>query len=436
MDNKLILIIGDVYTDVHLDIQKKGIHTIRLGGVFHAARTLSALKANVHVAYFAPHYLLDDIKETFNKIGIKNYTLLGEIFRSPNTMLIDNSKELSSQIYDDLLRENKYTNTKGLKTRLYDLLNENMFSSIYVMTTNAECHKLFLQNEVLFNNNLYFDCLDLKLDDLQASKSNYSYFFSSSSTIDGLDAENLINSFNDLSIKHKMIIFKENRGGSLIFSQGEKFDIPAYLSRCVHSVGVGDSYDAAFIYYENDEISSRGRKAAYIASKYSQTLDFEQFTENIERYLIMNDMPLGCRLPWSKRNRIRIYLAGADFPWLNTHHFDMIQESLKYHNFYVIRPIMDHGLIDNEMSKSEIGQIINKDFEELFNSDILVAIIVDNDPGMYSEIGFFYAEGKPVYLYDPLSIVKNNFVLQCITRRVTTIEELLNAIFATKGDKI
>ena len=71
MPEQTVLIIGEVFVDTHLDIKPYGKPLTRLGGIFHAARCLSALNVNFALAYYCPDYLDDDVNYWSCFYGLK-----------------------------------------------------------------------------------------------------------------------------------------------------------------------------------------------------------------------------------------------------------------------------------------------------------------------------------------------------------------------------
>ena len=99
-----ICLIGDIMVDVTLKSRDSDIK-LRLGGIVHAARTLWALGVSYDVAYFAPTYLDYQIKEYLIHHGCSNITKLGDIIGAPYVFLIQEPKEIDSQGYEFLLRD-------------------------------------------------------------------------------------------------------------------------------------------------------------------------------------------------------------------------------------------------------------------------------------------------------------------------------------------
>ena len=104
MHDKKVLIIGEIFTDQHLDIKENNKSVSRLGGVFHAARACSSLDVEYALAYYAPAYMNNSICKFGKEIlGAKELYCLGIIDGSPNVMLIGNSDETGNQSYDNIL---------------------------------------------------------------------------------------------------------------------------------------------------------------------------------------------------------------------------------------------------------------------------------------------------------------------------------------------
>ena len=93
MPEQVVLIIGEVFIDTHLDIIDVNGPLVRLGGIFHSARAFASLNLNYALAYYAPAYLDPDINEWSLYLNTKGCYKLGNINGAPNVMLINESKE-------------------------------------------------------------------------------------------------------------------------------------------------------------------------------------------------------------------------------------------------------------------------------------------------------------------------------------------------------
>ena len=158
MDKRKTLIIGEVYIDHHLDIKENGVCTSRLGGIFHAARSCEALSMEYALAYYAPSYLEKDIKK-FGKdvLGASNAYCLGNVDKAPNVILVGESDESGSQLYENILCEQaEYISRLPLKQVLDDFKPtdiEHICSDVgfvyYLEQNNEKFHVLFVIVQIM-----------------------------------------------------------------------------------------------------------------------------------------------------------------------------------------------------------------------------------------------------------------------------------------------
>ncbi len=441
MQPKNILVIGAVYVDTHLDKMVEGGPIVGLGGIFHSARAFSAIGTKYSLAYYAPEYLDADIQHFAKKLNAEDCYKLGNVDKSPNIMLINDSKEIGDQGYYDILKDQAiYVDTASI-SEIVDLVNP---SDILIYPGKYDIKKI-LDNIETFQGNIYIDFHY----DSENILENYSNLFktiilSTSSSIftDQCKAshEGILNYFNSYNVE--TLLIKENRGGSYCYlkTNGKKVEAPAYYVDTSHSVGVGDAYNSVFIsdFYPQD-IEKRMRLSSLIASKYAATMDFEIFKSNVEDILQKTDEFIelkGIRLSWEDRAKNKIYLAAPDFPDVDTKLLNKLEESLSHHNFQVKRPIKENGLISDNTTFKERLEIYNKDVQLLDDCNILIAALLYNDPGTLVEFGMFKQMEKPVLIFDPYRICNNNFVVHSADFICYSIEEVLDALYNFLGEKL
>ncbi|MHB8963957.1 MAG: hypothetical protein ACYC5K_12485, partial [Saccharofermentanales bacterium] len=250
MKNSMLLIIGEVFVDTHLDNRNEyNEPLIRLGGIFHAARACAALGMEYALAYYAPEYLEDSINEFSCELKAKGCFKIGNIDNSPNVMLISESTEAGSQGYCNLLRGRTCYFENGNIESILKKINPTdalVFPGRYDI--KSVLHKLS-KDKIRMHIDINYDSENIFID------SNVKFetiFFSTSSDY---FIKNVTKSFSDIvnDFKSKNItnfVLKENRGGSMCYSYpiDSVFDAPAFPSPAKHSVGAGDVFDVAFIH--------------------------------------------------------------------------------------------------------------------------------------------------------------------------------------------
>ena len=250
MHNRKILIIGEVYVDQHLDIIENGYSTSRLGGIFHAARSCDALNIEYALAYYAPDYLVKDVEKFgIDVLRASSIFRLGKVDKAPNVMLIGQSDESGNQLYENILgRQAEYVSMLPFMQVLddFDPTDIIIFPGRY---GNAGILSNLSNYEGKIHIDMNYDCDDiLDLDTIKIQ----TVFLSTSSTsfeefFKEISYDNLIKYFDKKNVSQLLI--KENRGGSWLYDFKEKtsYEAPAHIGEIIHSVGVGDVYDIAFM---------------------------------------------------------------------------------------------------------------------------------------------------------------------------------------------
>ncbi|MHC1735253.1 MAG: nucleoside 2-deoxyribosyltransferase [Erysipelotrichaceae bacterium] len=439
MGNNRYLIIGDIYVDTHVDELLKGYPLIRLGGIFHAVRAFSSINENFGHLYFAPSYLIADIEYYSEKLSSQYTKLIGEITNSPNVMVVCDSKELSSQGYLDLVTSRKeiiYSNDIEKYIIEYSPTDVLIYPGKYDL---KKILQIFRKHSCKLHIDIQYD---FELQDFVDLLGFETVLVSTSSKCFQMIEDKSTSKFIEELSKYSIstLVIKENRGGSLIydFKTKSNYSVPAYISTTSHSVGVGDVYDVLFVQLAKIfSIQKSSKCASYAASIYAQTFDYSIF-ENRMQFLLKNldviEKLDGVRVPWDSRPNMNIYIAAPDFPDVNTELVEKVRLALEYHNFRPRLPIRENGLHSIDMPKMEELSLYYRDLELLESCDLLIAIILFNDPGTYVELGMFKQMNKPTIMYDPHCICKNMFAINSAEYYCSTLSEIINATFvALKG---
>lgn len=440
MHKRKVLIIGEIYVDHHLDIKENEISVSRLGGIFHAARSCDALNVEFALAYYAPNYLEKDIKKFgVDVLGAENVYCLGSVDKAPNVMLIGQSDETGNQLYENILcKQAEYIDNLSLSYILDDFgpTDVVIFPGRY---GNARILNELPSYDGRIHIDMNYDCDDLpdfniiKIQTvfLSTSSTSFAKYFNEGSY------DNLIKCFSKKNICQLLV--KENRGGSWLFdfTKEKSYEAPAYISKTIHSVGVGDVYDIAYIAdVTQKDISQNMAFAAWISALYAQTLDQKDFKKNteivassFEEFVEMD----GVRAPWNERRKYSIYMAAPDFNYVNTEKLEDLVNSLLYHNFNPRRPIKENGQVNKDMNISEENMIFAKDIELLSECKLMIATLLYNDQGTLVEIGNYQAVGKPIILYDPYHNLDNMFLKNSCTYYCNTKSQVVEAVFIEVG---
>ena len=436
MHEKRFLIIGEVFVDYHLDIIREGYCTSRLGGIFHAARSCNALNLDYSLAYFAPSYLQSDIEKFgIDKLSAEKIYCLGIVDKAPNVMLISQSDESSNQLYENILcKQAKYTRQLPLNHVLDDFKPTDI-----IIFPGRYCNKKILDELSEFDGKIHID-LNYDSEDINCLEEvNVETVFLSTSTTSFKSFfkeccyDNLLVYFRNKKVNRLLI--KENRGGSWLydFNKNISYEAPAYIGDTIHSVGVGDVYDVAFITeIAGDNIRDNMLNAAWVSSQYAKTFlqnifkdDIEILVQNFHDFIEME----GVRVPWNKRTEYPIYMAAPDFDYVDTTKLDELVGALLYHNFKPRMPIRENGQTTVDMDINEERIIFSRDIMLLSECKIMIAVLLYNDQGTLVEIGKYFAEGKSIILYDPYQKLDNMFLKYSCTHYCTTKSQVIDKVF-------
>lgn len=436
MHKKRILIVGEVYIDHHLDIINNGIPTSRLGGIFHAARSCDALNIEYALAYYAPSYLVKDVEHYGkNVLRASKVFRLGNVEKAPNVMLISQSDESGNQLYDNIIcKQAEYSSSLQFE----EVLDEFNPTDIVIFPGrygNDRILNILSNYSVRIHIDMNYDSNDI----LDFDHTQIQTVFLSTSSISLKDYfrdtsyDKLIHRFCEKNVKHLLV--KENRGGSWLYDFSEKasYEAPSYIGNTIHSVGVGDVYDIAFISEVEDKSTWHNMTfAAWISFLYAQTLDYEDFkkkvelvVQNVDDFVEMD----GIRVPWNERTNYPIYMAAPDFDYIDTEKLDILEESLLYHNFWPRRPVKENGQVNEDTNINTQHEVYAKDINLLSECKIMIATLLYNDQGTLVEIGYYLANKKPVILYDPYTKLNNMFLRNSCSHYCVSKSQVIEAVF-------
>lgn len=422
-------ILGYIFNDVTLKSAATPLIKMRLGGIVHAARGMYAIGEEYSVAYFAPSYLDSHIENYLKEIGCTEIIKLGNVTNSPNTVLIQEVQEVGDQGYNFLLNENVdlvYNDSQLSKLDKFEkiLLFAGDFDMSIVMKHNTHAqYYLDVTNDVEH------------LADLGGFHFR-TIFLSTSSTLFKNDYSNIDTLINDCQNICEQFVLKENRGGSRAYDHAAKkiASTPSMTVPVVHSVGVGDVFDTIVaIYDQRSPFEHNLLDASYVASEYAQTTFIDEFRTIAQYYL---NIPIedkqkyeGVFLPWDVRKGINIYIAAPDFDFVDSKPIDFICQALEYHNFTPRRPIKENGQMSKDASKAEKLKLFQSDMVLIDSCQIMLAVLLYNDPGTFIEIGVAAERGMPVLVYDPFSIADNCMLTEIPKVVSVSADKIISELF-------
>jgi sugar/nucleoside kinase (ribokinase family) len=433
-----VLVIGEVMTDFNLKTNIAEPYLVQLGGIFHAARALHALNVDYALAYYSPQYLDSSIEKFSNMLCAKETIKVGLINEAPNVVIISEPTEAGDQGYYEILRDQRAIKELEEITDVVKkveptdiLIFPGKFDTLSLME-KLSAHKIRIHIDIQYEVEVAREIIKKGLFVDTAIFSTSSKYF-----IEECNGEhrNLIDNFSKQVCNQ--VLLKENRGGSRLYDHAHDSwaSTPCFPIEVKHSVGVGDCFNSTFIFYKSleESLNISLRRASYIASLYASTWIHKEFVEMAQNSLLITDEEImyldGTILPWEKRKTINIYLAAPDFPYVDTSIIDQVEANLKYHNFAPRRPIQENGLVSWDLNGNQQNEIFNKDMLLLEQCDILIAILIYDDPGTLLELGYFAKSGKPTVLYDPFYKAENLFLRKLPSRKCNTLSELTDIVF-------
>ncbi len=426
-----ICILGDVVTDITLPQDGNEIK-IRLGGITHCARGLWAMNVSCDAKFVAPNYLSNSIIEYYKHHGANDVTQIGTVTGAPYSFLIGSVKETGNQFYDFILRDQIDIN---LDIETLDSAKFN-YSDVILISGNFDL-ELTTKN-INKDTKVHIDLSNNIQDFNQLEEGKYHTIFLSTSS--ELFKKYYKGSFLDFCKNFekycKLLVLKENRGGSRIFDfkNEEHFQIPSITQPIVHSVGVGDVFDACFVSkYREFGIKKAAYLASWLASEYAVTTfpdDFKKGAQRVFKTKIEDILSMGgCILPWEKRPSSHIYIAAPDFDYLDRSKIDLLVDSLSYHNFSPRRPVQENGQLSFESTKGEKALACSKDIELLKQCKLLIVVYINDDAGTLIELGYAAALGIPCLVFDPYNKANNCMLTEVPNTVSSDLDVIISEVF-------
>ena len=431
-------LIGEVIVDVTLTPEGEE-NKLRFGGIFHAARALWALDVDYDLLFIAPDYLNNQIKNYAFNHGANLVNSIGLVTGAPNVIIINDAKETGEQGYDLLLRDEHCSEL--YPDILASSIQDNSYSDIVIFPGRFDLNKILslckgttskVHIDIAYNLNELniLDKLGKKFDTIFLSTSSDLFLnkYSGSVTLIG---KQLLDNYCT------RFVFKENRGGTRCYERSIDSDpilIEAQLRSVVHSVGVGDCFNVAYLYLSHTNSSKIALTyASWIASEYASTTFVDDFKRDCKRVISIIPETLiaikGISLPWEVRPHFNIYIAAPDFDYLNRIEIEKIISKLQYHNFSPRLPIREHGQLPIDAPNKLKRTLFIKDLKLIKDCQILLAIMIGDDPGTLIEIGLASGFNIPVIVYDPYNHADNLMLTELPKVLSPNIDSVISEVF-------
>lgn len=440
-----VCLVGQVLIDVTFlggDKEPK----LRFGGIAHAARALWAMDTPYVLAYFAPEYLDEQVCRLAADYGDGGVYKIGNVLGCPNVVTIGEPTEAGPQGYQFLLREEQRT-TLNLKMFEEVCRNEGITDFIIfpggfdltgvLMAVRQSKAAVHIDANFQPDNPQEFGALGRRFATIMVSTSSEVFKQRYRGTVTNL-CTCLLGSYAEA------ILFKENRGGSRLFtprSPAFPLMVPAQSRHIRHSVGVGDCFDAVYVVTRHQmEERLALAYAACVAAEYACTTFPDDFREATRATLRISEEDIvqlsGISLPWEKRPECHIYIAAPDFGYVNRRPIEMLVECLKYHNFTPRRPVVEHGEMGVNAEPQRKQALCDADVRLMFECRLMVAVLLYEDPGTLIEIGMAVERGMPVIVYDPYGRAENLMLTQLPDLVSPDLDEVISAVFKHAARKL
>ena len=233
------------------------------------------------------------------------------------------------------------------------------------------------------------------------------------------------------------VLLKENRGGARLFgprTPNSVITVPAQVRPILHSVGVGDCFNAVFA-VERRQFGDRPalNYASSIAAEYASFIHPEEIQQAVASVLSIPPTEMaelsGVSLPWEKRPAINIYIAAPDLDWVDRGPIEEVKEALEYHNFTPRFPVRENGQMRTEDPPELKSQIAWADLTMLDDCKLLLAVLLYDDPGTLIEIGLALERQMPVLVYDPYGRATNLMLTQLPSVVSADLDVIIAGVF-------
>ena len=434
MDRLKVCLVGQIIIDV---FAVKGIPVVRFGGAMHAARGLWAIRTPYSLAYIAPSYMDSDIRGYARRIKALDAVNVGTVVGCPNVLLVGDPLETGDQNYEMLLEKHfrSKIDLNAIRKLCADATDILILPGGFDLKSVLRALKklparMHIDSNLEPANAEIFSALGRNISTIMISTSSAPFLERFKGSAARLCKE--------LTKCAEQILLKENRGGSRFFQapfHDNPVSTPSHPRKISHSIGVGDCFDAIFIGLQRAYgVRAALAYASLIAAEYACELDLEPFHQAVKSVLNIPKSEAvafrGIELPWEDRPACNVYVAAPDFAMIDKRHIDAVVQSLKYHNFSPRRPVREHGEVAENANVNVKTRTARADLSLLARCQIVVAVLLFDDPGTLIEIGIALEKRIPVIVYDPRRIA-SNLVLATLPDVVSSdLDEVITEVFS------
>jgi nucleoside 2-deoxyribosyltransferase len=433
-----VCLIGQVMVDVTFPGRGRE-PKLRLGGIAHAARALWAMDCPYVMAYIAPEYLDGSTEKHAASYGHAPVRKIGNVLGCPNVVTISEPTEAGPQGYEFLLRDeqNCLLDSKALAEACHDdsITDFLIFPGGFdLAATLKEVGKspaaVHIDANFQPTDPETFGDLGRRFTTIILSTSSHVFLEGYGGKVTGL-CERTLGTYAEA------LLLKENRGGSRFFRASEPREpvlTPAHLRPIQHSVGVGDVFDATYVVTRHgmEEKAALGY-SSLVAAEYASTTYPDDFKEaTLATLKIPRDTIAqleGVSLVWEDRPSCQVYIAAPDFDYVDRRPIEEVVACLKYHNFTPRRPVIENGQMGLNAGPERRQKLCDADVKLIEDCQVMLAVLLFDDPGTLIEIGMAVQRGMPVIVYDPFHRADNLMLTQLPDLVSSSLDEVISAVF-------
>lgn len=384
MEQYNFIVVGEICLDRFNSIQA-GNDIVRLGGAFYSA--YAAKKTGAKSVAILGHVGVEDA--VFMNEQLEKFDILGQYIKTitgkATTYQFENIDEILPQVAmvtRNYCEINIHTDLPDAEIVLFypypDI--ENIIEDWSVKTLKALDVQYDIENILAMS---CLDCLDV-------------VFVSSSDVCNKLKKtlDEVVHYLFDKGVK--TVVAKFGPGGSSIYlKSGEIFNIPAFQSDYICTIGAGDVYNAVFLreYAKSHDYERAGMHASAAAAEFIEHLEFCTDLWDGDAFFKEKGK---CFLHPIQAEKIKVYLAGPFFSKGEMVTMLFLYSALKKCGFTVFSPWHAKGIVHG-IKDAHATFILNRD--EIDKSDIVVAILDYEDAGTVWECGYAYARKIPIYAF-------------------------------------
>jgi nucleoside 2-deoxyribosyltransferase len=389
-----------------------------------------------HLTYLAPSYLDADIKGYATHIGAASAQSVGTVYGCPNVLYIGDPQESGDQKYEMVLEDHfrcdfRLPLLRKICADCTDILilPGGFDLRLVLRALRTSRSRVHIDSNVEPAAPKTFEALRRPVSTIMMSTSSTPFLrrFRGSPT----------RLRKQLHRYAEHILLKENRGGSRLFllaGSGEVIAVPSHPRRIRHSIGVGDCFDAVFVALRTKyTVRAALAYASLIAAEYACEIDLLPFRKAVRAIMRIPAAEAesfrGVQLPWEERRKCNVYIAGPDFANVDSSHIDAVVRSLEYHNFSPRCPIREHGEVESSADSRVKLETAQADLSLLDKCQLVVAVLLFDDPGTLIEIGMALEKGRPVIVYDPHKIASNLMLTSLPNLVSVDLDEVITRVF-------